>query len=572
MKAIGNKISLHYVAIGIGILYALVICFRFFHTGYLWWLDYFFPPFGWIGPVGSNGFVVWLLSVITKHIISAQVLEKLMLVCAFFVPFVWWVYMLKKSKSIRAMIFAGLCMTCNPYFYDRFMDGQLGMYLLFCVIPFWLISLYAFFAAEKKNIYHYLVPTLLSLLTTSISMHGAWFVFVSFVVFFLVFLKHRQLVSFFKQGIALGFGILVVNLYWIVPNIIDTDGAQQRIDTFGSQDLRVFENYTGKANNYITTLSLQWYRWEWYDRFVPSYGGQKYPFVIFGLLFGIVLLGIVYKLREAHEDEKKFSWCILILLIIGYVLGLGTAGDTIFAPLTTFFYHYVPFYPAMRESHKWVLFMVIGYAYFGAYGAYFLWKIFHRTTYHHVIISLTTIIVLIWYTPSIFFVSKQLPVLDYPPERYALRTQLLEAQTWDNACSTNCYDMLVLPWHQYMRLSFVERNVLNPAAKFFSPLGVLQGDNIEIWPLYSQSNDPVSRTIVSYLRTQGIVNDTGNTTTDIIENAEFVDYLKSIHVDYILLLKEVDYKVYETLMTTMTDSKLLEKYIDNNYFVVYVIK
>lgn len=571
MHQIHKKIPLHYIAIGVWILYALLVCFHFFKSWYLWGLDYFFPAFGGIDTVGANGFILWILVSVTKFILSTQVLEKIIVFCSFFIPFVGGIYLVKKSQSVAAMVFAGICMTCNPYFYDRFADGQLGMYLLFCTIPFWLISLFHFFSHDKKTISDYIIPILLGLITTSISMHGAWFLLVSFVVFVIVFWKQSHTWKFLWQSMVLGLGILLTNLYWIIPNIVEPNGAQQRIDNFGANDLVVFQNYVWQANNYITTLSLQWYRWEWYHRFIPSYGVQKHPLLIFLVLFAVILVWVIYKLRDSDKDERKFAWSMLILIIIWYVLWLGIVGENIFAPMLRFLYTHIPFYAAMRESHKWVLLMVLWYSYFGAYGLHALCKMLHRKPFACPITIVFVFTFLIWYTPSLFTISRQIPVIDYPQERYMLREQLLTSPGPKSDCSIDCYDILVLPWHQYMRLSFVWKNVLNPAKMFFNPLRILQWDNIEIGPLYSQSNNSVSNNIIRYLTTMGIVKNNSNISVDDQQPSLFIQYLKTLGVRYIVLLKEVDYSSYQALMMDMLQSQLIQKYEDNWYLVVYQI-
>ncbi len=567
MKDILKKVPLHYVAIAVGFLYSFIICFYFFKAGYLWGLDYFFPLFWWIPDTGINGYIIWILSSIFKHMLSLQVLEKTIIFWAFFLPFVWWVYILKKSKSLWAMVFAGIAITCNPYFYARFVDGQLGMYLLFCTIPFWLMSLFYFFSCENKKICHYIVPIVLSLITTSISMHGALFLLISFVVFLAVFVWGKYIWKTLWQSFLLGLGIVLVNLYWIIPNVVDVDGAQGRIDNFGSADIAVFENYLWKANNYITTLSLQWYRGEWYKRFIPSYGSQKYPFIVFLVLFVIILLWVYHTLKDKDPHHKKLSIAILILTITWYILWLWTAGDTIFAGMNTFLYNHMPLYNAMRESHKRVLLMVIWYAYFGAYGTHFIWKMFGTKKYNYTIICISIIMILVWYTPSIFLLSKQIPVVDYPIEWYELREKLIYEHTPKDDCSPKCYDILVLPRHQYMRFSFVGINVLNPAQMFFRPLRVLQWDNIEIGPLYAQTNNPASKIVTSYLDAMDIIDGTW----DIIDHNAFVRQLKNMWIWYILLFKEVDYPAYEQAMFTMSHEGLVIEKLHNDQFILYII-
>lgn len=519
------------------LVYSTAVTFHFFKPWYLWWLDYFFPLFGWIWEPGSNWFIVWILATITKGLVSSQILEKSIIFCAFFIPFVGGAFLVKKSQSVWAMIFAGIFVTCNPFFYDRFADGQLWMYLLFCTMPFWIVGLFRFFSLKQNTLYQYIVLIVLSVVTTAISMHGARFLLVSFLVFFIVYIDYKNIWKYLWKSLVVGIGILLANMYWIVPNILNSDWAASRIQSFGEEDLIVFQNHLWHANNYITTLSLQWYRWEWSRRFIASYGEHNYPFLLFFLLFPIIMCWIIYTLKNGYKSRRKLSLSILLLTILWYILWLWIAWKTLFADITRFLYTYVPFYEAMRESHKRVLLVVIWYAYFGWYGIYAMSK-YLTSRYSNALIWISGVLLIIGYTPSLFLLWRQTPVVDYPQERYALREDLLNSIE-NNDCSWICYDMLVLPRHQYMRLWFVWKVVLNPSENFFYPLRVLQWDNIEIGPIYSQSNNPIKNVITSYIMQWYPLNINKN-----INDVQFIEYLKNIGIKYILTLKEVDYKEY----------------------------
>lgn len=158
------------------------------------------------------------------------------------------------------MLFAGMAMTANPYFYNRFVDGQLGMYLLFCTIPLWLYSLHTFFSTSHKSRYHYLIPVLRSLITTSISMHGAWFLIMSFMVCAIIYTDINRWKKYLIQISVLAGSILLVNSYRLIPQIVDSGGARATIEYFSLKDIEIFENYLVTDNNYLSTIALQGYR------------------------------------------------------------------------------------------------------------------------------------------------------------------------------------------------------------------------------------------------------------------------------------------------------------------------
>lgn len=557
------------------LIYSLIVCVSFWQPWYLRGMDYFFPPWGGLEWFGANWFIITVITTINKGIVPPQILEKIIIFCAFFVPFLGGALLLKNTKSLWAMVFAGVAMTCNPYFYNRFVDGQLGMYLLFCTIPFWLYFLYQFFSATKRSLYHYIIPVILSVFTASISMHGAWFLLVSFIVFAIIFLDRTRIKRFITQSCILAWLIGIANLYRVIPNIIDSNSFGSNIQNFSLDDLEIFKNYTVTDNNYLTTLSLQWYRWEWNPRFMlKSYGTTLPPFAMFSLMFLLVVYGIYYCLSTQTNDRKKLARSILIMMGISYILWLGTAWENLFADSYRWLYEHIPFFQSMRESNKRLLLLAVGYAYFGWYAIYSIGKyIQSRYIWHTYTATILGILILIGYTPSIFRLHTQIPVVDYPADRYTLREELLDqSTTYDTqSCSPMCYDILILPRHQYIGLSFTRKIVLNPARTFFYPLHVLQWDNIEIWGIYRQTNNPATQLITDYLAMFGIIsyNSIDNTINPPYET--FIAALKNMGIKHIVLLKGADYHTYEPLLTSLRDEQFLEQVKDTAQFIHYVI-
>jgi len=67
-----------------------------------------------------------------------------------------------------------------------------------------------------------------------------------------------------------------------------------------------------------------------------------------------------------------------------------------------------------------------------------------------------------------------------------------------------CYDVLVFPWHQYIKLSRAGNVTANPVERFLRhdgdrSLNILAGDNMEMIDIYTQSSRPASKTIEKYI-------------------------------------------------------------------------
>jgi hypothetical protein len=90
----------------------------------------------------------------------------------------------------------------------------------------------------------------------------------------------------------------------------------------------------------------------------------------------------------------------------------------------------------------------------------------------------------------LFALKGQLTVVEYPDGYYEFKSwfydnhRYVQRDTWTGTQAQQ-YDVMVLPWHQYMKLSFANRIVPNPRDHFFQVSDTarttwLVGDNMEL--------------------------------------------------------------------------------------------
>jgi hypothetical protein len=138
---------------------------------------------------------------------------------------------------------------------------------------------------------------------------------------------------------------------------------------------------------------------------------------------------------------------------------------------------------------------------------------------------------------------------DYPKDWYEVN-EFLNQDRAD-------FKVLFLPWHQYMHFTFVGKVVHNPARDFFDK-PVIQGDNIEFGPIFTQERNPTSAYIErNFVKPAPKVSDMGKK-------------LLPLKVKYVILAKEVDFQKYNYLdlqkdLKLIMDTETLSVYLNEEF-------
>lgn len=266
---------------------------------------------------------------------------------------------------------------------------------------------------------------------------------------------------------------------------------------------------------YFNTLSLHGFWGEREGRYLSTYFDTPNWTIVFLAIFALVLYGVYVRIIRQDAPREVADKSFLALGIVAYILALGISGNNIFAPITQFLYDYVPFYKGLREPQKWVGVLLIAYAYFGGHAVESLYRSrFVQKGYPKLFLAGVFALPFL-YTPTMLFgFQGQLRVSDYPPEWYQLNERLATEPEGADTClyrsmgaPVRCYDTLVFPWHMYLRLSFADRIIANPTETFFFHTRILQGDNMEIGSIYTQSTREESRIVEKYVGPKGMFRD-----------------------------------------------------------------
>ncbi|MEA3449714.1 MAG: hypothetical protein U9Q85_01930, partial [Patescibacteria group bacterium] len=157
--------------------------------------------------------------------------------------------------------------------------------------------------------------------------------------------------------------------------------------------------------------------------------------------------------------------------------------DTIFKPINDWLFAHIGFWSGFRDSQKWSGLLVLSYAYFATFGAYaFIEKVmvFNFKIWPYARTAIFVFPIIFTYTVWGGFARQIQPV--WYPEEWHQVNEILNSDSDD-------FKVLFLPWHQYLSLDFNNYLIsINPARSFFDK-HIIQGENMEIGYIFSQSAD-----------------------------------------------------------------------------------
>ena len=277
---------------------------------------------------------------------------------------------------------------------------------------------------------------------------------------------------------------------------------------------------------------------------------------------------------QKYNSDRIWSWRLLWVSVVAYLLSIGIAGDTRFAPISQWSYDHIPFYIGLREPQKWIGLLMIAYCFRGARGTKeIIQKMMNHDKFLGYLVAGFLCVLPVAYTPTMLFGLRwQLSTVDFPVWRYEMREIIQQkwsivhptpnTKTTENSKNL-AYDYLALPRHQYMRFSFSHKIHANPINSFFP--NILVGDNMEFGSVYTQSTRPISKIIERYIWPWWLWSQKYNK-----ENGKlFIKDMQNNGIKYIMLFKELERENNKTYIDKMIEDKLLIKQKENKSILLY---
>lgn len=516
------------------LLTAAVVLPWFLQPGYLFLLDYVWPP-SLPAPQLQSGFITslphewtfWLAS----QIIPTQTVQKVVFALPIFLAglsashLISWI-LIKENSRVRPLLIsliAGTFYALNPFVVSRVFMGQVYFLLGYALVPWAVLATLQFLNSPTmwrglmaglsvvgvmvSNAHHIiLLPlALMPLFIGSIANHR--------------FLARR--ISILIAPIAL-FAALFFSVRAVsntVPSLFDLRGPWARL---------LQAPFSG--NLWLDILALTAY---WKTDLLFAFSYELLPYFSLFVIALTILMGV--GIWHLWQQRTAYSWLVWQLLGIAAmsIFLAGGVSHPFSEPVAGWVYRHVPFWIGMRDSAKFIANLALVEAVLLGVGITAL----TQTIPAKRVVSGTLLFLMLWFVSPAYggFNGQVLPA-EYPASWQQWNNKLIECEPKPT--------MLVLPWHMYPAISWLEyRPIINPAAHFFTGAEVIVGDNSEVGGIgkslfvFSESQQPFSKKIEAIL-----------TEKDGIENLGSL--LAADDITYIALLADaVDAKTYQFLYT-----------------------
>ena len=467
------------------IILAFFVTWPLWKPGFLFFLDFVVTP---NNPFTIENFIsgqelwslfpfrtfFWLLA----HILSAQIAQKIILFSFFISAGLVFFYILPNTMARWIKCIAATFYVINPFIYERFMVGHIGLLLGYVFVPFtWYYSSKVFFGGQvdqsrkKRDIFFLILFwTIQSLCTPHYFIITSVVVLINFIVkIFSDVFRHVSMRSAsisFLQVFSLA---LFINSWWILPSVFSISGP---VKSFSPEH---FQAYRASADeHYGLSLNLLSLYGFWRERTVESNEIllTKNFIPVWPISAAIFLIPIFFGLIYLWK-KKMFNYlgALVVTGIFVVIFSYGPA-DNWLGKINNFIFLSLPGFRGLRESQKFISILVFIYAVLIAYGLEFL-KMKKKWVYF-LISCIVFLNIFIFNFKFLWGAAGQVQALQYP-------RSFIQAEAIFGSDKSD-YKILILPWHMYLvgHPLAQDRTIVDPAPQFFANHTTLYTTNEEM--------------------------------------------------------------------------------------------
>jgi hypothetical protein len=318
---------------------------------------------------------------------------------------------------------------------------------------------------------------------------------------------------------------VLLNAPWVIPELLSPAAGAARAGQFSPLELSAFATQADPVwGSLLTVLGGYGFWAEGSSRFVDIREVLPYWPIEALALTALAALGVGVALRGR---ERSMALALAVSLLVATILGIGLASP-ITGALTRFLYDHLALYRGLRDTQKWVGLGLVALIALAAQGLDRALGALAAVRKRVAAVTLGLCLLLpILFAPALFWgFAGQLHPVQYPASWFSanarLRADLRPGTT------------LFLPWHEYLEFPFSGRVIANPARMFFD-VPIIQGDNMEMRLIRTDSVNPVSAAI-------------GRLLSSGAGAARAAPALAKLNVKYILLARTVDWRTYHNLV------------------------
>jgi hypothetical protein len=487
----------------------------------------------WPAELWSAAPVQAFLAVISAAL-SAEIASKLLVVGFLFVGALT-AYRAMPAGDFVPRAAASVIYIANPFVYGRLHYGQFYLLAGYALLP-WVASRVMRMVAQpdvREGLIlaltlalvaaftpHLLVPATLLSATSATAMLVGWWRSWAYVL------------RLFRGMATCAGAFVVLSAYWLIPYLAGRSVESKIVAQVGSRDLAAYSSVPDASLGLFPNLAGLYGFWAENVQRFPSLKlfVPYWPLALLALLILATIGASSVFLARASAFRELRWWVVSLLLagVIGLLLEAGVA-ESHTAPVVRWLDAVFPAYRGMRDAGKWASVLAIVYAQLIPLGVIAIrnWLRDHPrgiTGLAGAAISGLALALPLYYGNGLLFgMHGEIRPSRYPAGWYAADRVMAADPRHDRA--------LFLPWHHYLRLSFV-RNVnsviASPAPSFFSVPVVVSAD-AEVGGI-APPNDPEQ----SAIRILVITGD----------RADWDAALAARNIKYVLVAKEVDWEQF----------------------------
>jgi hypothetical protein len=427
----------------------------------------------------------------------------------------------------------------NPFVFGRLHYGQLYLLAGYAVLP-WVAGRLRRLLIEPRVSAAILAAVSLTLLGI-LSLHLLLaFTVLTGALVVAHFVTAGERVAYLKrltpQLLLAAIAALVASAYWMIPLLSGRGNEGTRLAGIGNGDLYAFAAIPDRQLGLVPNLLGLYGFWaEATGRFSSmKMFAPGWP-VILGLLLILCGIGALAGLRDRSQGLAPWVAGLLITAALALTLEIGVS-HPLTTPLVQWLNAHIPIYKGMRDAAKWGALLALVYSQLAALGAMAILDWTRKQSrpgirsewVTNVAVGLLLALPLYYGNGLLYGAHGEIKPSHYPAGWYAADRVL--------ASDANPARTLFLPWHQYMRYSFIQNQnpvVAPPAPTFFS-VPILASANPEVAGIVPPAS--AEQVAVTALVQEG-------------SKGRWAEVLRTLNVRYILVAKELDWQTYGYLDT-----------------------
>jgi hypothetical protein len=425
----------------------------------------------------------------------------------------------------------------NPFVYGRLNYGQMFLLAAYATLPWAVIRLRRLLAEPgvKSSLGAAAAFFMLGVFSPHILLMAGLLAVALYVV--CVVARKGKLAYLRKSGPWVSASIVaaaVASSYWLVPLIAGRGYAGTVISTTGSGELTAYAVVPDRSLGLVPNLLGLYGFWaENTGRFASMKAFVPFWPAILAALLVVCAIGAIAAFRQRNSGLAPWVAGLLIAGAVGFLLEMGVSNPLTSGVVTWLDVH-IPIYRGMRDAGKWGALLALVYSQLSGLGTAAILTWLKKGVRSPLLsewaggfaAALLLALPLYYGNGLLFGAHGEIKPSAYPAGWYAADRLLVSDQMPGRG--------LFLPWHMYMRYSFVQNQnqvIACPAATFFS-IPILSSGDPEvpgIMPALSPDQTAISSLVAS-----------GST-------ANWARVLADRGVKYVLLAKELDWENYKYL-------------------------